>query len=80
MYQMVLKKYGNAIILDIEHERGIATVVGVTRAVQPIDAEIDLPTLPSRYEPTNQDIQRAVNSFDARTDYPGLLDSEVVNE
>jgi hypothetical protein len=68
-----LEKYGNTVELEIVG----STVVSV-RAVEPLDAEIALPTLPTSYAVTDAEIDRAVGAFDAALpERAGLLDAEL---
>jgi len=68
----------NVIVIHTDSMTAEQAVGFVVRGIVPLDAAIDLPTLPSTYTPTEYDIQQAVNSFDANTDYPGLLDADIV--
>lgn len=55
-------------------------VYPIQRGVEPMDAAIPLPALPTDFAPTDAEIQKAVNSFDQNTELEGLLDAEVVDE
>lgn len=56
-------------------------VYPIHRAVEPVDAGLDLPPLPIGYKPTDAELQKAVNSWDANMGTKaGLLDAEVVDE
>jgi hypothetical protein len=53
-------------------------VYPIQRGIEPIDAEAPLPPLPTTYEPTNPEIDRAIRAWNAAMPrFDGLLDAEI---
>jgi hypothetical protein len=58
--------------------RGAVWRLTMVRAVEPSDKDVPLPVLPTKYEPSEKDIDNASAAWDsAMPAYAGLLDAEV---